>query len=1097
MTTERADWYKDAILYQVQLRACGHGGGDRRGILCGLASRLDHLRRLGATVVCLSPFYPSPPLDDGWDVTDHTAVDPKLGTLADFRRLLAEAHRRELKVVTELVLDHTSDRHTWFERSRAAPPGSYWRNFYIWSDSRLAASGEPRAGGDLEGANWTYDEIAQAHFWHRSCPHRPDLNYGHRPVRRAMLRVVDFWLSLGVDGIRLDAVAQLSAREGPGRMDLPETHQYLRALRRHVDERFPGRVLLAEAGNCPQDAAAYFGGGRGDECHMVLDLAALPRLLTALRTEDRFPVVDLVRRTPEAPETGQWALSVRNHDQPAPEGPAGKERDDPCRSPAQDPARRAELGAPRGLAAILQHDRQRIELVHSLLLSLPGAPVLCDGEQLGTGDEAELRSVDAAAELEGTAFLLRRLLRLLALRRRHRALGHGRIELVASDNTSVLAFLRHDEREQVLVVANLSRFAQYAELDLSAHRGATLRELLGQSAFPPVGELPYLLTLSPHSCYWFELARASAGGWSAPATLPEVRVPARWWQLLEGRSRRDLEAALPEVLRSRRWYAAKDRRIQSVRVQTRVPLAGEGPRVELLVLEVDYLEGEPERYFLPLAHLTSRDAEEVRRDHPEAVLARTTSPQGRSGLLVDAHHLPGLARTLVGLIRRGRGRGAGPARLVGWATPGSTTLLQELADDPGLRTRVGSAEQSNTSISLGRAGGPRVILKSFRRTEPGRNPEVEIGQHLLGTTAHVARLLGAVELHQPPGAPTALAVLHEFVPNEGDAWTSALRSVGAYLDRLDPAGSRPALPGPPAGGLLEASGAPRLEEPVTSALAEVSSRAELLGRRTGELHVALSRSGEEAFRPEPVTPDSQRELHQSLRTSARRSLALLRRRARHLRPDEQRVAEDVLAGEQVALATARRVLGVRSGARARLHGDLHLGQVLSTGLDYCFIDFEGEPARSLAERRAKRSVLADVAGMLRSYHYAAHTGVAELTGRGVLDPAPGSGASAVPYREAADRWAFWAGAHFLHGYLEAARPSELLPETDVELDAALRAHLLDKAFYELRYELGNRPEWVILPLLGLRSLLAPLGSSPPPAPDLRAGGTEGGHGGRR
>ena len=1134
--TEGAGWYKDAILYEVHVRAFCDGDGDGRGDFRGLASRLDYVQRLGATAIWLLPFYPSPLRDDGYDIADYTSVHPELGSLADFRHFVAEAHRRDLKVVTELVLNHTSDRHPWFTRSRAAPPGGYWRDFYVWSDTPSAFPDARVIFRDFEQSNWTYDNFAKAYFWHRFYSHQPDLNYRHAPVRRAILRVVDFWLSLGVDGLRLDAVPYLYEREGTDCENLPETHEFLRELRRHVDERFPGRMLLAEANQWPEDAAAYFGAGQGDECHMAFHFPLMPRLFMALRMEDRFPVVDIMQQTPEIPETCQWALFLRNHDELTLEMVTDEERDYMYRAYARDPAMRVNLGIRRRLAPLLQYHRQKIELMYGLLLSLPGTPVLYYGDEIGMGDnvflgdrngvrtpmqwsadrnagfsqanphrlylpvnidpECHYESVNVAAQLDNPDSLLRWVLRLIALRKRHRVLGRGRIDFVTSDNPSVLAFVRHDEHEQLLVVANLSRFAQYVELDLSAFRGVTPRELFGQTAFPPVGELPYLVTLSPHAFYWFELTPPPPEELPGAALLPEVRVPAEWWQVLEGRARRALEVALPAMLRSRRWYAAKDRRIQAVHVQSRIPLAGDGPRVELLVLQVEYFEGEPERYLLPLALLTSRDAEEAERDHPEAVLARTTTAQGASGLLVDAHYVPVLGKVLLGLVHRHRRRGGlGPARLAGWATPGSAPLLDEVVHDPHLHCRVGSAEQSNTSMSLGRTDGPRVIMKSFRHIEAGTNPEVEIGRHLLGTGAHVARLLGGVELEQPRGGSTALAVVHELVPNEGDAWASTLRSVGAFLDRLVPPGHRLALPGPPAGGLLEASGPPRLEEAVTSSLAEVGGQAELLGRRTGELHVALSASGGDAFRPEPVTPMSQRALHQSLRTSARRSLALLRQRARHLRPDERRVAEEVLAGEDAALASARAVLIVRSGARARLHGDLHLGQVLSTGRDYCFIDFEGEPARSLGERRLKRSVLADVAGMLRSYHYAAHTGVADLALRGALDPALAGEAPPGAYREAADRWAFWAGAYFLHGYLEAARSSKLLPETDAELDASLRAHLLDKAFYELRYELGNRPAWVILPLLGLRFLLAPDGSArarPTAAGALGTGGVSGG-----
>ncbi|HUY29770.1 MAG TPA: maltose alpha-D-glucosyltransferase [Acidimicrobiales bacterium] len=1112
------DWYKDAVIYELHVRAFADSDGDGRGDFRGLASRLDYLQRLGVTALWLLPFYPSPLRDDGYDIADYTSIHPELGTLADFRHFVAEAHRRQIRVITELVLNHTSDQHPWFKRSRAAKPGSHWRNFYVWSDDPDRYRGARVIFQDFEQSNWSYDAAAGAYYWHRFYSHQPDLNFRYAPVRSSMLKTVDFWLALGVDGLRLDAVPYLFEEEGTDCENLPETHDFLRELRRHVDERFPGRMLLAEANQWPEDASAYFGAGDGDECHMAFHFPLMPRLFMGLRMEDRFPILDIMQQTPAIPSSSQWALFLRNHDELTLEMVTDEERDYMYRAYAQDPATRVNLGIRRRLAPLLEYHRQKIELMHGLLLSLPGTPVLYYGDEIGMGDnvflgdrngvrtpmqwsgdrnagfseanphrlflpvnidpECHYESVNVTTQLANPDSLLRWVRRLVALRRRHRVFGRGEMEVVQSDNPSVLSFVRHDEHEQVLVVANLSRFAQYVELDLAAFRGVTPREMFGQTSFPAIGELPYLVTLSPHAFYWFELPR-TADDTPAERPLPELRVPAEWWRVLEGRARRSFEAALPAILQSRRWFGGKHRRIHSATVHEHVPLVGQGPRVELVVVNVEYFEGEHERYVMPVSMVSPRDGEALEHDHPEALLARTTSPQGSPGVLVDAHYVTELGRILLGLVERRRRRAAaGATRLSGSATPGSRELLRAITLEPRLPARVGSAEQSNTSIVLGRADGPRAVLKSLRRVEPGTHPEVEIGRHLLAGGAPVARLLGVVELDAPRGPATTLATVHEYVAHESDGWTSTLRSVGAFFEQVVPVDDGPALPAAHVGGLLAATREPALDPAAAACLAEVAASAELLGRRTAELHAALAAGGDVAFRPEPVTAMSQRSTYQSMRTSARRSLALLRQRLGHLDDRERALASGILEREDELLERVAQIRSVGSGARARVHGDLHLGQVLSTGRDYVFVDFEGEPARSFGERRLRRSVLTDVAGMLRSYHYAAHTGIAELELRGGLDdPDERPGTHGGPaYREAADRWTFWAGACFMRGYLETGAARELLPDSDEQLAAALSAHLFDKALYELRYELGNRPSWVHLPLYGLRFLLADTGS---------------------
>jgi len=1127
------EWYKDAVIYELHVRAFSDSDGDGRGDFRGLASRLDYLHQLGITAIWLLPFYPSPLRDDGYDIADYTAIHPDLGTLADFRHFIAEAHRRGIRVITELVLNHTSDQHPWFQRARRSPPGSDWRNFYVWSDTPDRYGKARIIFQDFEHSNWTYDTVAGAYYWHRFYSHQPDLNFRHEAVRKTMLKTVDFWLNMGVDGLRLDAVPYLYETEGTDCENLPETHEFLRTLRAHIDEHYPGRMLLAEANQWPEDAAAYFG--KDDECHMAFHFPLMPRLFLSLRMEDRFPIVDIMQQTPAIPESSQWALFLRNHDELTLEMVTDEERDYMYRSYARDPEMRVNLGIRRRLAPLLQYHRQKIELMHGLLLSLPGTPVLYYGDEIGMGDnvflgdrngvrtpmqwsgdrnagfsdanphrlylpvnidpECHYESVNVGAQLDNPDSLLRWVRRLVALRRRHRVFGRGQMDFIRSENPSVLAFVRHDEHEQVLVVANLSRFAQYVELDLGRFAGMQPFELFGQTAFPPIGELPYLVTLSPHAFYWFALRASHADEQAPERPLPSVRVPAQWWKVLEGRSLRSFEAALPAMLRSRRWFAAKHRRIHSATVAERLRVQTSRRHVEALVVDVEFFEGEAEHYLLPIAHLARDSARDLERDRPEAILARVVSDRGPDGVLVDAHYLGEYGRALLALVAERRRRtGSAGGRLVGTPAPGGAYLLGALGLDDTLPVRVASVEQSNTSIIAGDPQGNRVVAKCFRRLEAGANPELEVGRQLLGSGAPVARLLGAIELDRAGAAPTTLAVVHEYVPHEEDAWTALVRAAGAYLEQALPSSDAPLLPPPPRGGLLAAVAPGGTPDEVAARLPDVLPQAELLGLRTAELHRALARGPGEGFRPEPLTALAQRSLYQSMRTTARRSLVMLRQRLRALGPDDEALAREVIEHEELILARLHTVLDARGGVRSRVHGDLHLGQVLFTGRDFVFVDFEGEPARSYGERTLKRSVLADVAGMLRSYHYAAHSALADLAMRGVLDVAPETAAGSTPapgapgdagvgrdaaragrHREAADRFAFWVGAAYLGGYLPPAEAAGLVPEDRGELDTLLDAYLLDKALYELRYELASRPEWVHLPLLGLRFLLAPAG----------------------
>jgi maltose alpha-D-glucosyltransferase / alpha-amylase len=543
--TPPPDWYKDAVIYETRVRSFYDSTGSGNGDLPGLTAKLDYLLDLGITALWLLPLCPSPMRDDGYDIEDYEGINPQVGTLDDFKALVESAHARGLKVVTELVLNHVSDRHPWFQRARRAPKGHPDRDWFVWSEDRERYKDARVIFKDFEESNWAWDEEAKAYYWHRFYHHQPDLNYDHPPVREAMMSVVDHWFGLGVDGLRLDAVPYLYERDGTNGENLPETHAFLRELRARVDAKWPGRMLLAEANQWPEDAARYFGGG--DECHMAFHFPLMPRLFMAMRREEKRPIVEILARTPSIPPACQWALFLRNHDELTLEMVTDDERDYLWREYAKDPQARINLGIRRRLAPLLNNDRRRIELMNALLFSLPGTPVLYYGEEIGMGDDLRLgdrqgvrtpmqwspgpnagfstadpaklqtplvedpeyhwRTINVENQLRNESSLLNWTKRLLAIRKRHPCFGRGSIAFVETGSEHALAFVREHEADRVLCVFNLSRYTRPLALSLDPWRGSVPVETFGGVRFPTASER-WPLTLGPRGFCWFSLEAA-------------------------------------------------------------------------------------------------------------------------------------------------------------------------------------------------------------------------------------------------------------------------------------------------------------------------------------------------------------------------------------------------------------------------------------------------------------------------------------------------------------------------------------------------------------------------------------------------------------
>ena len=1092
--TESTDpaWYKQAIVYELHVRTFHDSDGDGIGDFTGLTAKLDYLHDLGVTAIWLLPFYPSPLRDDGYDIADYTNVHPDCGTLRDFRTFLREAHRRGLRVITELVLNHTSDHHAWFQRARRAPPGSTARDFYVWSDNPNRYKDARIIFNDFESSNWNWDPVAEAYYWHRFYSHQPDLNYSNPAVFRAIARVLDFWLRLGVDGLRLDAVPYLIEAEGTTSENLAQTHSVLKRLRRHVDERFADRMLLAEANQWPEDAAAYFGDG--DECHMAFHFPLMPRLFIGIRQEDRFPIVDVLAQTPAIPSPCQWALFLRNHDELTLEMVTEEERLFMYSAYTEGPEARINLGIRRRLAPLLGGDRRKIELMNALLFSLPGTPVIYYGDEIGMGDNIFLgdrngirtpmqwsgernggfssaepqrlhlplivdyeyhhQTVHVEAQQRNRDSLLWWIKNLIRIRRRHPAFGQGTLEFCHPSNRSVLVFVRRWQNEAILVVANLSKFDQYVELDLSAFQGRVPIPLMGQSAFPPIGATPYPLTIGPHGLLWLVLDHVStmAPSQRDAATSMTLSVRDSWENLVLGRDRAALEEILPQHLRTRPWFTERRRRILSASIveALRVP-DGAAPGF-IVFVRVEYSERQPDLYVVPLGWAIGERAVGIQGEQADHVIARV-KVSGRDdateGVLYDAIAEPRFAQALLSVAVANRRLKGLSGHVGGVRTPGFRHLKASRATAAG--THVVAEELSNSTLAY----GDIAVLKLFRKVGPGPHPDFVIGDFLTRRNfKHAPTYAGALEYKRPRGEPIVLGVVQHFVPHDGNAWQHTLRILEGSIRRMRGTPEPPSAAASSAGALLAATehGVPPEAE---ERLVDYLPVARRLGELTGELHRVLgSAAGHPHLAPEAFSPFYQRSTYQSLRGMTCAVIDTLCAELPRLPASSRSDAERVIAARDRLLVHFRRILARKlTAVRIACHGNFHLQQVLCTAGDFTIIDFEGEPPRPLFERRLKRSPLVDIASMVRSFHYAAGVGFREEPGRAW-----------------SMFWRHWVSVAFLQAYFSKV-DRDVLPRSREDLQLLLETQLLERTLYELGHELTHRPDWVPIPLRDLSDLL--------------------------
>jgi maltose alpha-D-glucosyltransferase/alpha-amylase len=1090
-TTEDPLWYKDAVIYEVHVRAFYDSNEDGIGDFAGLILKLDYIQDLGVNTIWLLPFYPSPGKDDGYDIADYHNVHPQYGTREDFQAFVREAHRRNLRVITELVINHTSDAHPWFDAARRAPLGSPKRDFYVWSDDPTRYAGTRIIFTDTETSNWSLDPISKQYYWHRFFSHQPDLNFDNPHVEHAVLRIMEFWLDQGVDGLRLDAIPYLVEREGTSNENLRETHEVVKRIRKALDERYSDRMLLGEANMWPEDVRDYFADG--DECHMAYHFPLMPRMYMAIAQEDRHPIVEIVDQTPDIPENCQWAIFLRNHDELTLEMVTSRERDYMYQMYAADPRARLNLGIRRRLAPLMDNDLERIKLMNSLLLSMPGSPIIYYGDEIGMGDNFYLgdrngvrtpmqwspdrnagfsradpqrlflppimdpiygyEAVNVESQTRDRSSLLNWMKRMLQVRKTSKAFGRGVLRFIRPGNRKVLVYLREYGDDVILCVANLARSAQPVELDLAQYKGMVPTELLGRTPFPPIGELPYLLTLPSYGFYWFKLSRdADAPSWHEDR-LPREDLPvlvlidgwgsfwpervAPWRSGAASKLRQQLEErVLPKFIATQRWFAGKGVPIEHARLSEYGAWETANGRWLLSVLDVES-RGEITKYFLPLT-IVFEDAEAERWTKLQAAAIARVRQQATVGVLADAVADDLFIRSIVEAIEGGVAQKADR----GTISFSATQVFAELRGDAASSLAPGPqlGQSSHTTLRV----GERFFLKLYRKLQTGVNPELEIGRYLTDV-AHFPNCVpvaGAVEYRGEDGALYTLALLQAFVQNQGDGWDYTLNYLARFIEDRRGGGAAAA----------DAHG-------VYFALMKT------LAQRTAELHVALGAATEDpAFVPEPITADDVRIWHSSVRADASDTLQLLS--AAEQLPEAIRADATALLEARGALdkridaLAAELKVGDSLGVKIRHHGDYHLGQVLVRRNDFMIVDFEGEPSRPLAERRIKHSPLRDVAGMFRSFTYARQAALQRC--------AITSSESCAKWEPLLAEWEQQTRAIFLRVYDQVARAGNLYPDLS-RARPLLELFEIEKALYELRYELRNRPDWAGIPL---RSLLS-------------------------
>ncbi|MBK7409399.1 MAG: maltose alpha-D-glucosyltransferase [Saprospirales bacterium] len=1090
-------WYKDCIIYSLHIRSFFDNNNNGIGDINGLIQKLDYLEDLGVNCLSLLPFYPSPLRDDGYDISDYCNVHPDLGTLDEFQRFLQEAQKRGIRVIIDLILNHTSTEHEWFQRARKADPGTPIREFYVWSETPEKYPEAEIIFSDYETSNWEWDNVAKAYYWHRFYAHQADLNFDNERVREEIQKVIDFWFHMGVDGMRLSSVSFLFQREGTNCENLPEVHGFMRELRRYVDKQHPGKVLIAETNLWPEDAVTYFG--EGDEFQMNYYFPLMPRLYMALQTEDRYPVIDVLEQTPAIPENCQWLLFLRNHDDLTLTMVTEEERDYLNKVFAQDHGAKVNKGIRRRLAPLLGNDRRKIELLNSLLFSLPGTPVIYYGDEIGMGDNIYLgdrngvrtpmqwnsdrnagfsganpqklflpvirdpqyryESVNVETQQHNPSSLLWWMKNLIAMRKRLKSFCHGNIRFLESTNSKVMSFTRSFDGETILVVANLSKYSQSVELDLQNFKGILPVEIFSQNKFVEIGAHPYVFTMGPYGYYWFLMEqREEEEPTVRDRTIEELITEVEWPDFFDTyTAKRNFEKRiLPNYLMAIRWFGGKSKSIISIDID-RFPSTRIGEEVAFfLQVGVRYTDGLPETYFLPTLFITQPERiVYYLKNVPHGVVCYLKTPT-REGILVDGIYEEGFRNELFYRMKTNAVVPVTNGALRFEAGKVLETLDVEKED---IRSEVLKAEQSNTSVIYNN----QFFFKIYRKLDTDINPDLELVRFLSEKTSfqNAPRYGGGIQFedHQQKEF-TILGLLQNKIANQGEAWTMMLEELDRYYEKvLAKSKKTDEEPGLVSADRLYFDDIPEtLQKYITSVTYE---RVVRLAQRTAEMHIALASVDDDPdFAPERFTQNYQRSIYAGNRKLVTEKLNGLAQRIPSLPPYIAEEAKQVLDLRDDIMECFSEIYQRKIQAtKTRVHDDYHLGQVLFNGKDFFIIDFEGEPLYTISERRLKKTPFKDVAGMIRSFHYAAF-------GQLVLNQ--NYRKEDMPFLEKwAHQWFHYIRQFFLTAYLDATEGQSFIPREPEALRLLLRNYTLEKAIYEVGYEMNARPDWLRVPIRGV------------------------------
>lgn len=1084
---EEITWYKDAVIYELHIKAFFDSNNDGIGDIGGLIEKLDYLEELGVTVIWLLPFYPSPLKDDGYDIADYYNIHSSYGSIKEFKKFIREAHKRGLRVLTELVLNHTSDEHGWFQRARKSKPGSVYRDYYVWSDTPDKYKDTRIIFTDYETSNWTWDREAHAYFWHRFFSHQPDLNFENPKVQQEVFKIIDFWCKMGVDAFRLDAIPYLFESEGTNNENLPQTHEFLQRLRRFIDERHKGIMLLAEANMWPEDAAAYFG--TGDECHMNYHFPLMPRMFMSLNMEDRYPIVEIINQTPKIPENCQWATFLRNHDELTLEMVTDEERDYMYKVYTKDPLARINLGIRKRLAPLLESNRNKIELMNILLFSLPGTPVIYYGDEIGMGDnhylgdrdgvrtpmqwnpgrnagfsdanpqqlylplildpEYTYDSVNVENQFKNTNSLLWWMKRVIRMRKRYKAFGRGDIKFLDTANRKILAFIRSYREESILVIVNLSRFAQPVELGLSDFEGYVPIEVFSRNQFSVIKKQLYHLTLGPHGYFWFELKKTKERAIiDEPIDLSTV-IPTKKWELIFKNKKREIleTKVLPSYITKRRWFSSGNKKgIESVEIHENIAITYRREKYNLLLLEVNYFEGLPELYFLPVSFASEKLERELIEQYPKGIICRVQLGN-KSGVLFDPIYSDLFRQYLLEMLIKSKKLELRNSQISFYAS----SILKELNKKEVLQldsSRLIDSEQSHSVIVYAN----RLVLKVFRQIDYSSSRDVEISRFLSAKVKfkHVPEYYGTIEFQKPKAFPSTLGISQQYIPSATPAKEYLSDGFQQYYERMASMGPKGRLP-KLMGSLKNPASFHQLNLEGQKILGGVHlEHVRLLGQRTAEMHKALAFAQDNPdFRFEEFSLHYQKSLYSGLKTLIGTSIKSLEKKLGIFSPAVRKEVLELLQFEEILDNSFKKIQRKKLNCqKIRIHGHYHLSRILFTGNDFLLIGFEGDLSFSFHSKKVKKSPVRDLATLIYSIHRVSQ--LTSINNQYDMKMAP--------------RWFHYISGFLVNAYLEHVEGEPFIPGDRMDFNNLLEIFLLERGLNELDSELEKRPDFVVIPI---------------------------------